>query len=281
MAKRILFQGLSTEDHLSAVEHVLKADHPTRVVMSVAFMNARGLSLLREDIMPIARQTTILTGIRNGITSAQGLKTSLEMGCSTYAVDTGSRKLVFHPKIYLSRNPNEARLLVGSANLTFGGLISNIEASILLTLDLNQSDDKQFVERLENQIDAMIVEFPENVLHIADIVAIEDLLVSGRVIDENINQGPTTTGSSRRRSLDSTPRMNLKTRSIQLPAVNPFRQASEEEETPTLATPVGVLAPVSERLALVWKSNPPLLVDHQGEATQRMLRQTEPRRWYV
>lgn len=256
MAKSILFQGISAADHLSAVKHVLQVELPARVVMSVAFMNARGLSLVREDIKRVAENTTILAGIRNGISSAQGLKTSLEMGCSTYVVDTGSRQLVFHPKVYMSRNVDEARVLVGSANLTYGGLISNIEASILLTLDLSQTDDRTFVERLENQIDGMIAEFPENVLHISDYAAIEDLLASGRVIDESLDQGPTTTGSSRRRSLDSVPRMTLKTRSIAVPTVNPFRQVSEVKATNTLATPIGILAPVRERLTLVWKSKP-------------------------
>ena len=219
-------------------------------------MNARGLSLLGDDIKQIAAKTTVLAGIRNGITSAQGLRTSLELGCSTYVVDTGSRQLVFHPKIYMSRNASEARLLVGSANLTIGGLISNIEASILLTLDPNQSDDEDFIARLEDQIDAMISEFPENVLQIFDYAAIEDLLASGRVIDESIDQGPTTSGSSRRRNLDTVPKMNLNTRLITPPPVNPFREESEAVATPSTATPLGVLTPVRERLNLVWKSNP-------------------------
>lgn len=256
MAKRILFQGISTEDHLSAVRHVLEVDHVARVVISVAFMNARGLSLVREDIERVAENTTIMAGIRNGITSAQGLKTSLEMGCSTYVVDTGSRQLVFHPKIYMSRNVNEARVLIGSANLTYGGLISNIEASILLTLDLSQSDDRAFVEELENQIEGMIAEFPDNVLHISDYTAIEDLLVSGRVIDENLVQGPTTSGSAIMRNLDSIPRMRLKTRSIAMPTVSPFQRVSGAQAANALVTPIGVLAPVRERLTLVWKSKP-------------------------
>jgi len=211
---------------------------------------------VREDIERVAENTTIMAGIRNGITSAQGLKTSLEMGCSTYVVDTGSRQLVFHPKIYMSRNVNEARVLIGSANLTYGGLISNIEASILLTLDLSQSDDRAFVEELENQIEGMIAEFPDNVLHISDYTAIEDLLVSGRVIDENLVQGPTTSGSAIMRNLDSIPRMRLKTRSIAMPTVSPFQRVSGAQAANALVTPIGVLAPVRERLTLVWKSKP-------------------------
>ncbi|MCY3779411.1 MAG: hypothetical protein OXG78_03795 [Chloroflexi bacterium] len=256
MAKRILLQGITTENHLSAVKHILQIDHPTRAIVSVAFMNARGLYLLRDQVKQIAGITTVLAGIRNGITSAQGLRTMLELGCTTYAVDTGSRRLVFHPKIYMSRNPNQARLLVGSANLTVGGLTSNIEASILLNLELRKPDDIAFVERLENQIDGMIAEFSENVIHISDYAAIKDLLASGRVIDESTDQGPTMSGSSRRRNLDTVPRMNLKTHTIATPPAEPYQDVSEATAPPALSTPFELLKPVRERLALVWKSNP-------------------------
>ena len=235
MAKRILFQGITQEDHLSAVKHVLQIDHPTRVIMSVAFMNARGLSLLREDIKQIADKTMIFAGVQNGITSAQGLKTSLELGCLTYAVDTGAQ-FIFHPKIYMSRNPNTARLIVGSANLTNGGLKSNIEASLLMDLELREPDDLALVELLENLLDEMIVEFPKNVVLISEFTMIEDLLVSGQVVDEskvttNFNSRP-----SSRLTQATVPRMNLKTR--------------------VLETPPTELTTIKERRTLVWKSKP-------------------------
>ena len=219
-------------------------------------MNARGLSFLKDVIKPIAGKTTVLTGIRNGITSAQGLRTSLELGCSTHVVDTGSRNLVFHPKIYMSRNPNEARLLIGSANLTVGGLYSNIEASIILDLDLHEPDDKAFVHQLEHQIDGMIAEYPDNVLPISDLATIEKLFVTGRVVDESLDKGPATSATSTRRDLDTVPRMNIKTRALAIPRVNPFREEPDPVVEPEHANSFGVLIPASEQLTLVWKSNP-------------------------
>lgn len=219
-------------------------------------MNARGLSLLDEDIKPIASKTTILTGIRNGITTAQGLKTCLKLGCSTHVVDTGSRNLVFHPKIYMSRNANEARLLVGSANLTAGGLLSNIEASVILNLNLREPDDKTFVQLLEQQIDGMIAEHPDNVIQVSDLAAIDNLFATGRVIDESIDPGPTVSATSTRRDLDTVPRMKIRTRSIAIPYVNPFREASDEEAEQAHSDFSGIVLPASERLTLVWKSNP-------------------------
>lgn len=117
----VLFQGVTRDSHLAAVRQILAIPNPERIIISVAFMTEGGLSILNDALAPVAAQTTILAGIRNGITSAQGLRRSLEIGCTTYAVDTGSRNVIFHPKIYFSRNDNEARLIVGSANLTIGG----------------------------------------------------------------------------------------------------------------------------------------------------------------
>lgn len=229
--------------------------------MSVAFMNERGLSVLNDVLAPVAAQTTILAGIRNGITSAQGLQKSLELGCSTYAVDTGSRTVIFHPKIYFSRNNNEARLIVGSANLTIGGLNSNIEASLLLTMELNEPDNAALVAELEGNIDGMIAEYDEHVFLVSDNGLIQQLLDSGRVVDESVVPAPTPAGSSRNRDLDMISRMKLKTGKIARPRVERFPAAAEPEAPAAAAAPVapapaGVAAPVRERFNMVWKSSP-------------------------
>ena len=134
MAKNLLLQGVTADNHWATVTHLLQIPQPERVVISVGFMNESGLVALESALSPIAKHTTILTGIRNGITSVQGLRKSLEIGCTTYVVDTGSRAVLFHPKVYVSRNADEARLVVGSANLTYGGLNSNIEASLYMEM---------------------------------------------------------------------------------------------------------------------------------------------------
>jgi PLD-like domain len=51
----------------------------------------------------------------------------------------------FHPKLYLFSNEetNEARLVVGSSNWSQGGFFSNIEANVVITLDLTQPDHRK------------------------------------------------------------------------------------------------------------------------------------------
>jgi len=193
--KTILFQGVTADNHLTAVKQILAIPNAERVIISAAFVTEGGLTVLTDELAPVAAQTTILAGIRNGITSVQGLRKSLTLGCSTYAVDTGSRTVIFHPKIYFSRNDNEARLIVGSANLTIGGLNRNIEASLLLTMELADPDNAALVAELEGKIDGMIAEYDEHVIPIPDDALIQQLLDSGRVVDENLVRAPTPAGS--------------------------------------------------------------------------------------
>ena len=256
MKKTILLQGVTQDNHLNAVKYILGIAHAKRVIISVAFMKESGLSILHEALAPVAEQTTIVTGIRNEITSAQGLRKSLEIGCSTYAVDTGSRTIIFHPKIYLSRNANEARILVGSANLTISGLNSNIEASVLLTMELGEPEDTAFVAELEGKIDGMIAEYHENVFSVSNNAVIKELLDSGRVADEDITLGPTTSDLSGRHDSDTISRMNLKTSPIPWPRVEQFRRVSETATKPAQPTPTGATIPDRERLTLVWESKP-------------------------
>ena len=238
MTKSILLQGVTQDSHLVAVRHLLRIPYPNRIIISTAFMNEGGLTALEAALSPISEQTLILAGIRNGITSVQGLRKSLDIGCTTYVVDTGSRNVLFHPKVYLSRNADQARLIVGSANLTVGGLNSNIEAGLLIEMELANADNASLVADLESKIDGMIAEYPEHVFQVADSVMLESLLDSGRVVDESIRRGPTTTGSSSRRDLDTIPRMNLKTRPMVPHRSEPFPRPLEGETTPQPTTAV-------------------------------------------
>lgn len=205
--KRIILQGITTDSHLCAIQRVLELDCPERVILSVAYMNSRGISLLREALKPVAETTTILAGIRNSVTSIQALEAVFELRCSIYTVDTGPQQRIFHPKIYMSRNAYEARLVIGSANLTGAGLRENIEASIVMDLKLDTPDDRELIVDLEKQIDGMIGNYPDNVIQISSASKIESLWVAGQVIDESEARNSITSDSRKRHELDNVPLM--------------------------------------------------------------------------
>lgn len=251
VTKKFILQGITRDNHLDEIRDAISIENASRIIISVAFFTQRGFSLLSDILEPVADKTVVLAGIRNGITSAQGLLACVECGCKIYAVDTGSRSLVFHPKIYLSRNDHEARLVLGSANLTVGGLNSNIEASLKVVADLSATDDAALVADLEAKIDGMIADFPDHVVEITTADEIKSLLVAGRLIDESIKPAPSPGGSSGNRGLDSVPQMKLDKKKLKLGAVEPI-----EEEAEAFAPDDLPGAPVTDQLELVWESNP-------------------------
>jgi len=59
----------------------------------------------------------------------------------------------FHPKIYLFRNDRAAELLVGSGNLTEGGLFTNYEGSLRVSLDLTDATQTSVLTKVEGVLD--------------------------------------------------------------------------------------------------------------------------------
>lgn len=56
----------------------------------------------------------------------------------------------FHPKLFLfaNRPANTALVIIGSSNWSEGGLVSNVEANVLLRLDLTDPEQAQALESL-------------------------------------------------------------------------------------------------------------------------------------
>lgn len=257
MEKRFILQGITTETHRFAMKHVLEIPDPLEITLSTAFITRGGLVQIRSSLAPVAEVTTIIAGIRNGITSEQGLLAALEIGCKTIAVDSGSRNVIFHPKIYFARNATSARIVIGSANLTMGGLNSNIEASVMMTLDLRESGDAAFVADIQEKISGMQTEYPEHVFIVPDAAAVDLLLEAGRVVDESIATAPTPSGSSSNRDLDTIARMRLKTPPIRRRTIPVADEAlASAVTTAPMEAPVMPTAAVRPQLTLVWESKP-------------------------
>lgn len=83
-------------------------------------------------------QVTVGVDIEN--TSAEGLKDFLDLqadGNIETHIHHNEASTTFHPKVYLLRNDADARLIVGSNNLTGAGLFVNTEAGLQLDAPLN------------------------------------------------------------------------------------------------------------------------------------------------
>ena len=73
MKKKFKLQGITTDRHLDEISEVLSMPEVTKIIIRVAFLNQRGFAPNSDLIKPNADKAVVLAGIRNGITSAQGL----------------------------------------------------------------------------------------------------------------------------------------------------------------------------------------------------------------
>ena len=74
----------------------------------------------------------------------------------------------FTPNSIWPQAASKATVIIGSANLTFGGLHNNIEVSTRVDLDLSNAADKKFREEVSNAFAEMLKSHPQHVFLIKD-----------------------------------------------------------------------------------------------------------------
>lgn len=265
--KEFILQGFTTRTHADVVRELFDVPDIERVVLSVAFVGDDGVRQIEDQLRAYADHVTVFAGIRNDITSHQAL-TRLHgiIGDHLHIVDTGSRNVIFHPKLYLVRGNARARLVIGSANLTLGGLNNNIEASMMLDFDLTDDGDKGVVDDIEAKLLALPTSYPENVIQIRSVSELDELLASGRLIDEMAALPPRpTTSTGGGGSSDTVPRITLMVpplrrtlRRARAPGVRTTRARGSRFPTAAAAQVPTAPVPVTPgvQLELVWESKP-------------------------
>lgn len=243
--KEFILQGLSPKTHGAVVGELYDIPDIQRSIISVAFLTESGVDHIAHRFMPHVATATVFGGIRNDITSYQGMRRLFESGVALHAVDTGTRHVLFHPKLYYVRGISLARLSIGSANLTLGGLNNNIEASVVLDFDPNDGNDAKFLKDLEDQFDGLPAAHPNNIYRIADLVKLAELLDAGLLIDEMATPPPRLSkATSNPATPDPTPRIKLAVPQVQKPPK--MASAPTAPVAPPIVQPgvAPVLAPV-------------------------------------
>lgn len=264
MAKKsFILQGITSKTHGQAVRELFNLSDIKRVMLSIAFVTESGVQQIEAALRAYAKRTTVFAGVRNDITSYQGLALLYKIGVKLYTVDTGSRTVIFHPKLYLVRGKTFARFVVGSANLTLGGLNNNIEAGMLLDLNLSDAADKTVVDEIEAQLATLPADYPEHVVKVAALTDLDEMLAIGRLADEMAIPAPRpTTSASVAGVNDTVPRIKLKVSHLRRALAR--AKAVPKKPKPLKASPVAkagamanpVPASVGIELELVWESKP-------------------------
>jgi len=211
---KFIYQGFSLNDHAISLNDLLSQENIEKIVFHVAFVKTSGVRLLFDGLKNIGKRGTLFAGIRNGITSIQAIFNLIESGINLYLVDTGSSNITYHPKLYLFEYLNEYKIIIGSANLTSGGLNSNIEISTLLTLNKPNLTIENFI----NEIISIKEIFNKNIFKIENKMDAFRLYKKGLLIDERVAHSSISGEKNKTsRSIDDTPRIKLKNKIISMP----------------------------------------------------------------
>lgn len=210
-----LLQGLNkNEDHLAAFEEFMKLENIKGVFLSIAYVRESGVELIESTIAPFKRKIQFFIGIRNGVTSAQALKRLIKNRIKPTLVDTASTSTIFHPKIFMTYSDRLAKIIIGSANLTAGGLLRNIEASTLIDLDLALPDDKKYLHSIIDTFNTLKTNHPHNIFDISKASEINNLLNMGRLVDEKKIVAPKIVGKKKEKEPEDINKIKLSTRKI-------------------------------------------------------------------
>jgi len=124
--------------------------------IAVAWVRASGMAYLSDRLANFLRnggQLSVVVGIDLQNTTREGLQALLDLEqhgrCETFVYHNEAES-IFHPKLYLFRNEEEARLIVGSNNITESGLYVNVEAGLQVDTEVDASVVAQALDALSS-----------------------------------------------------------------------------------------------------------------------------------
>lgn len=153
-----------------------------------------------SDFVGRGGSVQIAVGVDFGGTTAEGLKALIDcVGTKNeiwvYHNECGS---TFHPKFYLFKHQDgHADVAIGSGNLTEGGIFTNYEASVMLTLDPKVKHDALVLAQAEGALGSWC-DVSSGLARLVDLALIEKLLEQGYILTER--QAAKTTSAKARGS---------------------------------------------------------------------------------
>jgi hypothetical protein len=143
------------------------------------------MSYLSQQLASFLRggaEISIVVGIDLENTTREGLAALLDLEqyghCETYVYHNEASS-VFHPKLYLFRNEEEARLIVGSNNITEAGLYVNVEAGLQIDAPVDSPIIVQVLDALTSWKDTT-----SRLAFRLDVALLQRLVNEGYVPDE-------------------------------------------------------------------------------------------------
>ena len=118
-----------------------------------AWAQLSGLDLLEEGLRKFRERggkAEAMVGIDGGIATREALERAAELFDVVHVFhDPSGRRRTYHPKLYCVERVGEVIVILGSSNLTEGGLYRNYEANLALRLDQENEADAEVFEAIK------------------------------------------------------------------------------------------------------------------------------------
>lgn len=147
-------QLIGDETSMGACLSTLLNSHAyNKLSIMVAFAKQSAIGRMNVHLMNFRNSGSTLEaiiGIDHHVTTYQAIEQLKNLSDNNTYIHHDRGFSDFHPKFFIfERNNNNKDILIGSSNLTVGGLFSNYEANVLLT-PTGTAEDVNFIQEIDN-----------------------------------------------------------------------------------------------------------------------------------
>lgn len=161
--------------------------------VAVAFLKKSGFKHIQTELSEFLEKggkTKFIIGVDHSGTTYEGLQEVIKCVGSSGEIwiqHSEETHVTFHPKLYLFEGEKLSVLVIGSNNITEGGLYTNDEASSISWLDMTNKDDLALFTSAKKSFDEWSKDGSTNILKL-DSSILESLLSGGYVINEKFQR---------------------------------------------------------------------------------------------
>lgn len=156
---KLRFVGQPFVDHPNLIDFIEHARDEgfDELKIAVAWAKRSGIGRLwdvLEEFRAQGGKVLLILGVSEGGATKEGLELALRLADRSYVFHDPRR--TFHPKVYFAISSGKRSLMVGSSNLTAGGLSWNYEASMWVEWDIGEGED--VTDKVSAWFDGLIAE---------------------------------------------------------------------------------------------------------------------------
>ena len=191
MDLRFIGQPFSTDSSLFDFFGLLASGKYDRLRIATAWAKRSGLARVRKDIDAFRKNgghVSILLGVSEGGATKEGLELAYEMSDECFVLHDPRR--TFHPKVYFAEG-EQTSLIVGSSNLTAGGLGWNFESSLWVDFEIGETsalidDVAEWFDRLKSDSRMCVPLTPEL---IDKLLLSKDMFIGEESVGRRVSRG--------------------------------------------------------------------------------------------